>query len=254
MAVALSLFALALASTAPSQKAEAGGQFGRCLKESGAMLEDAACYSAEQTRLEKEQQMLIQRNAARLRRPGLAVTEYPREMAVLAKAQSAWTDYRDADCRIMDHVFGAGNAAGLAGATCMIDHLTARNAELRALLTKDRVGGGPHGQQAGNLQQKESHNRARARLEAEQAALLDTVTARLKQPGPPSTDYPAAEAALMRAQAAWITYSTAHCVLVDHLLDDGKATGPAFETCRIDHLRTRNDVLRAWLQEYLSNA
>ncbi|WP_442679350.1 lysozyme inhibitor LprI family protein [Sphingomonas sp. ASY06-1R] len=250
MAIALSLFALALASTAPSQKAEAGGQFGRCLKESGAMLEDATCYSAEQARLEKEQRLLIQRNAARLRRPGLAVTEYPREMAVLAKAQSAWTDYRDADCEIMDYVFGAGNAAGLAGATCMIDHDTARNAELRALLSKTRAGGGP---QARDRPQTELHHQERQRLEAEQAVLLDGVTARLKRPGPPSTDYPAAAAALMRAQAAWITYSTTHCVLVDHLLGSGKSVGPAFETCRIAHYRTCNDVLRAWLQEYLSN-
>lgn len=252
MALPLSLFALALASAAPPQRAGPGGQFGACLKQASGMLEDAACYSAEQERLEKEQQMLLQRNAARLRRPGLAVTDYSREMAVLAKAQSAWIDYRNADCEIVDHVFGAGNAAGLAGATCVIDHDTSRNAELRALLTSRRAGDRPRGQSADRPDKSASRARERQRLEADQAILLETLTARLRKPGPPSTDYAAAQTALMQAQAAWITYSTAHCVLTNHILGGGDASGSGDTPCAVDHYRARNAVLQAWLHDYLS--
>lgn len=90
------------------------------------------------------------------------------------------------------------------------------------------------------------------RLEAEQKTLLNTLSARLKQPGPPATDYAAAAAALAKAQAAWAAYKDADCEIIDHVFGDGNAAGLAGGTCLIDHYRTRNAVLRAWLDEYLS--
>jgi uncharacterized protein YecT (DUF1311 family) len=127
----LSLLFLGLASAAAPPVADAAGQFRRCLKQASSMLEDAACYVAEQARLDNEQKALLGALVARLKPTRLAVTDYPPAVKGLAKAQAAWTAYRDADCEIMDHVFGDGNAEGLASATCMIDHYTARNAVLR---------------------------------------------------------------------------------------------------------------------------
>jgi len=98
------------------------------------MLGDAQCYATEQERLEAEQKALLNTLSARLKRPGPPATDYAAAAAALAQAQAAWTAYKDADCEIIDHVFGDGNAAGLAGATCTMDHYTTRNAVLRGLL------------------------------------------------------------------------------------------------------------------------
>jgi uncharacterized protein YecT (DUF1311 family) len=136
----LLLAALALASPvahgAPSKAVRPADAFGVCLKRSGSMLEEAQCYVTEQTRLEAEQKRLLDTLFARLKRPGPAGSDYPAAAAALAKAQAAWMTYQDTDCQIMDHVFGEGNAAGLAGGTCTMDHYTARNAVLRDLLSK----------------------------------------------------------------------------------------------------------------------
>jgi uncharacterized protein YecT (DUF1311 family) len=125
---------LALASTAPPQTARPADEFGCCLKDSSSMLGDAQCYATEQERLEAAQKTLLNTLSARLKRPGPSATDYAAAAAALAKAQAAWTAYKDADCEIIDHVFGDGNAAGLAGATCTMDHYATRNAVLRGLL------------------------------------------------------------------------------------------------------------------------
>jgi uncharacterized protein YecT (DUF1311 family) len=106
---------------------------------------------------------------------------------------------------------------------------------------------------AGMLHDLGCYTRERERLTAEQAMLLGRLSTRLKQPGPPSTDYAAAAAALAKAQAAWITYLGADCEIVDHVFGGGNARGFAGETCLIDHYRTRNAVLRDWLRDYLSD-
>ncbi|WP_420138552.1 lysozyme inhibitor LprI family protein [Sphingomonas sp.] len=253
MPVPLISLLLALASATP-EGSKAAGSFDRCLKQASSMLEDAACYSTEQERLEKEQQLLLQGLAARLRRPGLAVTDYPPAIKLLARAQAAWTDYRDADCEVMDHVFGAGNAAGLAGATCVIDHDTNRNAELRALLQKDHGEGCPRNPHASHPETVDCFQQERERLEVEQGILLERVTSRLKQPGPPSTDYAAAAAAMARAQVAWTTYFAAECAIDDHLQVRVGSPASSFARCVVDRYRTRNAVLRAWLEDYISGA
>lgn len=110
---------------------------------------------------------------------------------------------------------------------------------------KDRTGG--------MLHDIACYTRERERLTREQATLLERLSARLKQAGPPSTDYPAAAAALGKAQAAWTTYLGADCEIIDHVFGGGNALGFAGETCLIDHYRTRNAVLRDWLDAYLSD-
>lgn len=111
----------------------ANDSFADCLTAAGSMLGDAQCYSAEQARLEGEQARLLWQLRERLRRPGSDGTDYPAALAALAQAQAAWSTYWTADCAIVDAVFRTGNAKGLAGATCIIDHYTTRNTVLRGL-------------------------------------------------------------------------------------------------------------------------
>jgi len=131
IAVLLALAAPA-ASAAPKAKASDTAAFDACLKDRTAgMLHDIACYTRERERLTREQATLIERLSARLKQSGPSSTDYPAAAAALAKAQAAWRTYLGADCDIIDHVFGGGNALGFAGETCLIDHYRTRNAVLR---------------------------------------------------------------------------------------------------------------------------
>jgi uncharacterized protein YecT (DUF1311 family) len=101
-----------------------------CLTQGTSSLESASCYGEEVERLQSEQAALLRDIRGRLARPGASGTDHASAAAWLDKAQSAWESYSEADCHLLDDVFGAGSAAGLAGADCEIRHVVAGNREL----------------------------------------------------------------------------------------------------------------------------
>lgn len=130
--------AIGLLMTAPPSAIAAGqadgSAFGRCLEqENGSSLTDARCYVEERERLRDEQNRLLQQIYAQLAKPDRNGADYKATSIALRKAQAAWDAYVDADCAVIDPLFGIGTALGLAGETCTIDHYSARIALLRAL-------------------------------------------------------------------------------------------------------------------------
>jgi uncharacterized protein YecT (DUF1311 family) len=120
----------------PAASARAGGPsraLAACLARGTSSLDSASCYGEEVARLQAEQATLLRDIRGRLARPGASGTDHASAAAWLDKAQSAWESYSEADCRLLDDVFGAGSAAGMAGADCEIRHATARNRELSRL-------------------------------------------------------------------------------------------------------------------------
>jgi uncharacterized protein YecT (DUF1311 family) len=127
----LPLILLALATPAGSQAARPATAFAACLGAARAMPAKAQCYAVEQQRLKDDQKKLLDTLFARMKQPGPAGTDYPAAAETLAQSQAAWMTYQEADCQVVRHVSGRGNATGSADGTCVIDHYTARNAVLR---------------------------------------------------------------------------------------------------------------------------
>jgi uncharacterized protein YecT (DUF1311 family) len=107
---------------------------GWCIEnEGGTTLADAPCYVRHREALTADQKVLLKRIEGRLAKTGPAATDYPKALTSLREAQQHWEAYTRADCDVLDYVFGAGTALGLAGETCIIDHYQARSDELRQL-------------------------------------------------------------------------------------------------------------------------
>lgn len=107
-------------------------QFAACLKRGQSQLDSAACYADHSERLRATQASLLQQIRAKLARPGPEGTDYAAAGRQLEAAQAAWQAYLEADCRLIEPVFGGGNAEGMAEAECEIEHYTQRNRSLAA--------------------------------------------------------------------------------------------------------------------------
>lgn len=93
------------------------------------------CMVEHREALKAAQARLIARIGKALEGKGPAGTDYPRAAASFVEAQRHWADFVDADCKIVDDVFGYGTAQGVAGEDCVISHYQRRNEELRELET-----------------------------------------------------------------------------------------------------------------------
>jgi hypothetical protein len=109
------------------KKAEAEGE--------GTTLGWGHCMVDHREALKAAQVRLVARIGKALEGKGPAGTDYPRAAASFSEAQRHWTAFVDADCGIVDDVFGYGTAQGLAGEDCVIAHYQRRNEELRELET-----------------------------------------------------------------------------------------------------------------------
>lgn len=105
-----------------------------CLAEGSSSLDSANCYGEEMQRLQTEQAALLRDIRAKLARPGADGTNHDSAAGWLEEAQKSWESYAASDCRLLEDVFGAGSAAGLASADCEVRHIAARNQELSRLL------------------------------------------------------------------------------------------------------------------------
>ncbi len=91
------------------------------------------CMVDHREALKAAQARIAARIGNALEGKGPAGTDYPRAAASFAEAQRHWTAFVEADCGIIDDVFGYGTAQGLAGEDCVIAHYQRRNEELRDL-------------------------------------------------------------------------------------------------------------------------
>ncbi|WP_159992736.1 lysozyme inhibitor LprI family protein [Roseomonas sp. 18066] len=105
----------------------------RCLRAAQGGLESAQCYGEAEEQAMAQQARLLGALRARLARPGPLGTDYPAAAKLLEDGQSAWESYVAADCRLLETVFGDGNAQSLASADCAVKHLVARNRGLEQL-------------------------------------------------------------------------------------------------------------------------
>lgn len=107
------------------KKAEAEGE--------GTTLGWGHCMVDHREALKTAQAGIVARIGKALEGKGPAGTDYSRAAASFAEAQRHWTAFAEADCGIIDDVFGYGTAQGLAGEDCVIAHYQRRNEELREL-------------------------------------------------------------------------------------------------------------------------
>jgi uncharacterized protein YecT (DUF1311 family) len=107
------------------KKAEAEGE--------GTTLGWGHCMVDHREALKTAQARITSRIAKALEGKGPAGSDYPRAAASFAEAQRHWMAFVDADCGIIDDVFGYGTAQGLAGENCVIEHYQRRNEQLREL-------------------------------------------------------------------------------------------------------------------------
>ncbi|WP_043979680.1 lysozyme inhibitor LprI family protein [Novosphingobium sp. P6W] len=91
------------------------------------------CMVDHREALKTAQARIAARIVKALEGKGPAGTNYPRAAASFAEAQRHWMAFVDADCGIIDDVFGYGTAQGLAGEDCVIEHYQRRNDQLREL-------------------------------------------------------------------------------------------------------------------------
>lgn len=106
-----------------------------CTDASSGTLDYARCLVEHRTALADAQVALLARINAALAKSAPDGTDYSAAADSLADAQRQWEAFVGSDCTVIDHVFGNGTAQGLAGETCVIDHYTQRNAQLRELKT-----------------------------------------------------------------------------------------------------------------------
>ena len=110
-----------------------GNWLSQCLGEGGSGLSDAECHVEYTHRLKREQTGVINRIRNTLSRKGPTETDYPKALLLLNQSQKQWSSFVATDCAIVTEVFGGGNAVGFAEETCVIEHYTARNAQLKLL-------------------------------------------------------------------------------------------------------------------------
>ncbi|MBC9208151.1 DUF1311 domain-containing protein [Roseomonas aerophila] len=138
----LLLLPLLLAAVPAEAKSPAGASraepqsraLAACLAEGSSSLDSAHCYGEELQRLQTERDGLLREIRAKLASPGADGTNHDSAAGWLEEAQKSWESYAASDCRLLEDVFGAGSAAGLASADCEIRHSAARNQELSRLL------------------------------------------------------------------------------------------------------------------------
>lgn len=99
----------------------------------GNTLEMARCYVLYRESLVETESGLLDRLYQALARSGPPGTDYAAAAASLRAAEEHWQAYMRADCDIVDSVFGAGTALGLAGEDCVIRHYESRIEDLRGL-------------------------------------------------------------------------------------------------------------------------
>ncbi|WP_419897890.1 lysozyme inhibitor LprI family protein [Roseomonas sp. USHLN139] len=105
----------------------------RCLRAAQGGIESAQCYGEAEEQAKAQQARLLAALRARLSRPGPSGTDYPAAIRLLEEGQAAWETYVAADCRLLETVFGDGNAQSLASADCAVKHYVARNRGLEQI-------------------------------------------------------------------------------------------------------------------------
>lgn len=144
VAVLTSLFALHPISAAAAPAAQAGSEIAkddsrwlsRCVKQAqdageGGTLGWGHCMVEHRDALKTAQGRLAAEIGTSLAGKGPDGTDYKAAAAEFGEAQRHWKAFVDADCTLVDDVFGTGTAQGLAGEDCVIAHYAARNAQLR---------------------------------------------------------------------------------------------------------------------------
>ncbi|ONG59035.1 hypothetical protein BKE38_00950 [Pseudoroseomonas deserti] len=105
----------------------------RCLRAAQGGIEAAQCYGEAEDQARAQQARLLTTMRAKLARPGPSGTDYPAAARLLEEGQAAWEKYVAADCRLLETVFGDGNAQSLASAECEVKHYVARNRGLEQI-------------------------------------------------------------------------------------------------------------------------
>jgi uncharacterized protein YecT (DUF1311 family) len=101
-----------------------------CYKNSRGNLDLYDCQARYIEKLKTEQQTILDRIKKLLSNPSPEGTDYAAALIALEKSQQSWQEYIDLDCTITNKIFGRGNALGLAGGECEIQHLEQRNSIL----------------------------------------------------------------------------------------------------------------------------
>lgn len=93
-----------------------------------------SCVSAENTVLEAESVRLFKAAVDGLSKADLSESDRARAKADLLRAQRAWLNYRNLDCKSVFTVNGGGDASKQEDALCMQTHLERRIGDLKKVI------------------------------------------------------------------------------------------------------------------------